>query len=38
MMICQHTIGGFKSYVDALNGLYPQLLYSIDFGYVVGTG
>ena len=24
-------IGGFKSYVDALDGLYPQLLYSIDF-------
>ena len=29
--MCHNTIGRFKSYVDALKGLYPQLLYTIDY-------
>ena len=30
MLMCQNKIGGLKSYVNVFNGLYPQLLYSID--------
>ena len=29
--MCHNISGCFKSYVDALDGLYNQLLYSIDF-------